>query len=242
MSTDTAPPPIVEASGLHTYYGFSHILHGVDLTIGAGQSVSLMGRNGMGKTTTIRSILGLTPPRRGTVAIHGRDMTGARPYHIARQGIGVVPEGRGIFPTLSVRENLIMAARPGLDGRLDWTLERVLDLFPRLAERITNMGDQLSGGEQQMLSIGRALMTNPILLVLDEATEGLAPIVRKELWAVISEVCNSGIASLLVDKDVNKLVSISDQSVILSKGRVVFSGPSSELAANPEAHLAFLGV
>jgi len=242
VSAGPAPPPVVEASGLHTYYGSSHILHGVDLTIGAGQSVSLMGRNGMGKTTTIRSILGLTPPRRGRVMIHGRDMTGARPYRIARQGIGVVPEGRGIFPTLSVRENLIMAARPGRDGRVDWTLERVLELFPRLAERITNMGDQLSGGEQQMLSIGRALMTNPILLVLDEATEGLAPIVRKELWAVINDVCKSGIASLLVDKDVNKLVSISDYSVILAKGQVVFSGPSSELAADPEAHLAFLGV
>ena len=242
MSGETAPPPVVEARGLHTYYGSSHVLHGIDLTIGAGQSVGLMGRNGMGKTTTIRSILGLTPPRRGTVAIHGRDMTGARPYHITRQGIGVVPEGRGIFPTLSVRENLIMAARPGRDGRLDWTLERVLELFPRLAERITNMGDQLSGGEQQMLSIGRALMTNPFLLVLDEATEGLAPIVRKELWAVIGQVCKSGIASLIVDKDVNKLVSISDHSVILSKGQVVFSGPSSELAANPEAHIAFLGV
>jgi branched-chain amino acid transport system ATP-binding protein len=242
VSAAAEPAPVVEARGLHTYYGSSHVLHGVDLTIGAGECVSLMGRNGMGKTTTIRSILGLTPPRRGTVAIHGHDMTGARPYRIARQGIGVVPEGRGIFPTLSVRENLIMAARAGRDGRVDWTLERVLDLFPRLAERITNMGDQLSGGEQQMLSIGRALMTNPTLLVLDEATEGLAPIVRKELWAVISQVCKSGIASLIVDKDVNRLVSISNRSVILSKGRVVFGGPSSELAADPEAHLAFLGV
>lgn len=242
MNAGAGEAPIVEARGLHTYYGSSHILHGVDLSIEAGESVSLMGRNGMGKTTTIRSILGLTPPRRGTVTIHGRDMTGARPYLIARQGIGFVPEGRGIFPTLSVRENLVMAARPNRDGRIDWTFERVLDLFPRLAERVTNMGNQLSGGEQQMLSIGRALMTNPILLVLDEAMEGLAPIVRKELWGVIRQVCETGIASLIVDKDVNKLVSFSDRSVILAKGRVVFSGASSELAADPETHLALLGV
>ncbi len=242
MNAVAGPAPIVEARGLHTYYGSSHILHGIDLTIEAGESVSLMGRNGMGKTTTIRSILGLTPPRRGTVAIHGRDMTGARPYRIAHQGIGVVPEGRGIFPTLSVRENLVMAARPGRNGRADWTLERVLDLFPLLAERITNMGNQLSGGEQQMLSIGRALMTNPILLVLDEATEGLAPIIRRELWAVIRQICETGIATLIVDKDVKKLISISDRSVILVKGRVVFSGPSSDLAADSEAHLAYLGV
>ena len=242
MNVGSSSAPVVEARGLHTYYGSSHILHGVDLTIGAGQSVSLMGRNGMGKTTTIRSILGLTPPRRGTVAIHGHDMTGAKPYRIARQGIGVVPEGRGIFPTLSVRENLVMAARPARNGREDWTLTQVLELFPRLAERITNMGNQLSGGEQQMLSIGRALMTNPSLLILDEATEGLAPIVRKELWKVIRQICATGIATLIVDKDVNKLVSISDRSVILAKGRVVFSGASSELAADPDAHLAYLGV
>ena len=242
MSAVHARAPIIDARGLHTYYGASHVLHGVDLSVSPGECVSLMGRNGMGKTTTIRSILGLTPPRGGSVAINGRDMTGGKPHRIARQGIGLVPEGRGIFPTLSVRENLVMAARPGRDGRCDWTLDRVLVLFPQLEERITNMGNQLSGGEQQMLSIGRALMTNPSLLVLDEAMEGLAPIIRKELWAVIRHIRKSGIAALIVDKDVKTLLSISDRAVILAKGKVVFAGTATELATANETHRRYLGV
>jgi branched-chain amino acid transport system ATP-binding protein len=167
--------PFVEATGLHTFYGDSHILHGVDLTIARGETIGLMGRNGMGKTTLLRSVLGLTPPRRGVVKLNGKNVTGAKPHLIARQGIAFVPEGRGIFPDLTVREHLLLAARPGPGGRRDWSLERVLELFPRLAERLDQRGGFLSGGEQQMLTIGRALLTNPDLLILDEATEGLAP-------------------------------------------------------------------
>src|SRR5512134_1408476 len=169
--------PLLEADSLHTYYGESHVLQGVSLAIQPGEAVGLLGRNGMGKTTLIRSVLGLVRTARGRVVVRGVDRTRARAYEIARQGIGYVPEGRGIFPNLSVRENLVMAARPGIDGKRNWTLEKTLATFPRLAERLNNSGAQLSGGEQQMLSIGRALMTNPDLLVLDEATEGLAPMV-----------------------------------------------------------------
>ena len=233
---------LVEARELHTYYGASHVLHGVSLTIGRGEAVSLMGRNGMGKTTTIRSILGLTPPRRGQVRINGRDMTGAATHKVIRQGIAYVPENRGIFPNLSVRENLVMAARAGLDGGRAWTYGRVLETFPRLAERLDNMGNQLSGGEQQMLTIGRALMTNPHLLILDEATEGLAPLIRKEIWAVIRVVRAGGMATLVVDKDVNALLGLCDRAVIMVKGRVVHDGPAAALAAAPEIHEQHLGV
>ncbi len=234
--------PVLEVTGLHTHYGASHVLHGVDFSIAPGECLSLMGRNGMGKTTTIRSVFGLTPPSRGTVRIFGDDLTGAEPHAVARRGLGLVPEGRGIFPNLSVEENLRMSARPGRDGNREWTLERVLDTFPRLAERLGNMGNHLSGGEQQMLSIGRALMTNPDLLVLDEATEGLAPLIRKEIWSVVHRIKETGIATLLVDKDVDALLTVSDKSLILVKGQVVFSGPSSELAENPDIHVRHLGV
>ncbi len=234
--------PVVEVRGLHAFYGASHILHGIDLSVGRGKSLSLMGRNGMGKTTTIRSIFGLLRPRRGEIRIHGQDMTGRRPDSIARQGLALVPEGREIFPNLSVEENLVMAARPGRDGATPWTRERVLGIFPRLAERLGSMGDQLSGGEQQMRSIGRALMTNPELLILDEATEGLAPLIRKEIWAVIRDIKEAGIASIIVDKDVEALLSVCDRCMILAKGRVVFSGGAAELAADPEVHRKYLGV
>ncbi len=234
--------PVVEVKELHAFYGASHVLHGVDLSVGRGEILSLMGRNGMGKTTTIRSIFGLVRPRRGELRIHGEDMTGRRPDSIARQGLALVPEGREIFPNLSVEENLVMAARPGRDGATPWTRERVLGIFPRLAERLGSMGDQLSGGEQQMLSIGRALMTNPELLILDEATEGLAPLIRKEIWAVIRDIKQAGIASIIVDKDVEALLSVCDRCLILAKGRVVFSGSASELAENPEVHRKYLGV
>ena len=233
---------ILEVDGLHTYYGASHVLHGIDLTVRRGESLSLMGRNGMGKTTTIRSLFGLTPPQRGTVRIFGEDAVGLRPQAIARRGLALVPEGRGIFPNLSVVENLVMAARPGRDGSLPWTLDRVFETFPRLAERSRSMGDRLSGGEQQMLAIGRALMTSPDLLVLDEATEGLAPLVRKEIWSVIRRIKAAGIATIIVDKDVKALLSVCDRSLILAKGRVVFSGTAAELKGNPEIHRKHLGV
>ena len=234
--------PILEVEGLHTYYANSHILHGIDLAVQRSESLSLMGRNGMGKTTTIRSIFGLTAPRRGTVRIKGHDMTGASTHLIARQGLALVPEGRGIFPNLSVTENLAMAARPGCDGSLAWTLDRVLETFPRLSQRLANMGNQLSGGEQQMLSIGRALMTNPDLLVLDEATEGMAPLIRREIWSVIAHIKEAGIATIIVDKDVKALLNVCDQCLILAKGRVVFRGEARELEENPEIHLNYLGV
>jgi branched-chain amino acid transport system ATP-binding protein len=234
--------PVVEVRGLHSYYGASHILHGIDLSVGRGESLSLMGRNGMGKTTTIRSIFGLVRPRRGEVRIHDQDMTGWAPESIARQGVALVPEGRQIFPNLSVEENLVMAARASRSGATPWTRERVLAVFPRLAERLGSMGDQLSGGEQQMLSIGRALMTNPELLILDEATEGLAPLIRRQIWAVIRDIKKAGIATIIVDKDVNALLSVCDRCLILAKGRVVFSGDAAELAENPETHRRHLGV
>ncbi len=237
-----AAPALLDVSGLHTHYGASHILQGVDFTVSAGECLSLMGRNGMGKTTTIRSIFGLTPASRGNISIRGQDVTAAPPHAIARLGFGLVPEGRGIFPDLSVEENLIMSARPGLDGTSAWTLERVLDTFPRLSERLGNMGNHLSGGEQQMLSIGRALMTNPDLLVLDEATEGLAPLIRKEIWSVVRAIKEAGIATILVDKDVNALLKVSDKCLILVKGRIVYGGTSADLAAHPEIHEQHLGI
>lgn len=234
--------PIIEAQDLHTYYGDSHILHGISLSVSQGETLSLMGRNGMGKTTLLRSLLGLTPPRRGTVKVYGRDMTGLSPEKIVRQGIAFVPEDRGIFPNLTVRENLVMAARPGPDGRKDWDLPRVLDTFPRLAQRMNHMGNHLSGGEQQMLTVGRALLTNPELLILDEATEGLAPLIRKEIWSVVRQIKQSGIAAVIVDKDIKALLELADRNMIISKGRIVYEGSSEELAANPEIHIRHLGV
>ena len=233
---------LLEASDLHTYYGASHILRGVNLTVRRGEAISLMGRNGMGKTTTLRSLVGLTAPRRGKVALCGREITGKEPHEVARLGIALVPEGRGIFPNLRVREQLVMAARPGVDGRQDWTWDRVIGLFPRLAERAENYGNQLSGGEQQMLTIGRALMTNPDLLMLDEATEGLAPLMRKEIWRVIQLIKAAGIATIIVDKDIKALSTISDRSLVIAKGRIVFEGTTAELAAQPEITAKYLGV
>jgi len=239
---DGRAPLLVQATGLHTYYGTSHILHGVDFEIRRGETVALMGRNGMGKTTLLRSLMGLTPPRRGRVSICGIDMTGARTHAVARAGVALVPEGRGIFPTLSVREHLVMAARPGRNGRADWTLARVLETFPRLAERIDHGGAQLSGGEQQMLTIGRALMTNPELLILDEATEGLAPIISREIWSIIRRIRATGMAAIIVDKNRVAATAIADRVVILVKGRVAFSGTPAELDAEPEILEKHLGV
>jgi len=239
---DAKTSPFIEAAGLHTYYGASHILHGVDFAICRGETVALMGRNGMGKTTLIRSLMGLTPPERGRVMIDGIDMTGARPHAVARAGVALVPEGRSIFPSLSVREHLVMAARPGRRGRADWTLPRVLETFPRLAERIDHGGAQLSGGEQQMLAIGRALMTNPELLILDEATEGLAPLISREIWAIIRGIRATGMATVIVDKNRGALMAIADRAVILVKGRAVFSGTAWELKVAPDILEQHLGV
>jgi branched-chain amino acid transport system ATP-binding protein len=237
-----AATPLVQAIGLHTFYGHSHVLHGVDLTIAPGEALALLGRNGMGKTTTIRSILGLTLPRYGEVWVRGRNLTGAPTHKIVCQGIGYVPEGRGMFPNLSVRESLVMAARPGPDGRNDWNLERVLATFPRLAERINHMAGNLSGGEQQMVAIGRALLTNPDLLILDEATEGLAPLIRREIWRVIRAVKETGIATLIVDKNVKVLLDLTDRSLIMVKGQIVYNGSSEELKQQPDTLREYIGL
>ncbi len=232
---------IVDARAIHAWYGSSHVLHGVDLQIGRGQTVGLLGRNGMGKSTLIRTLLGHVTQRDGRITLFGNDMSKARPHQVARLGVAYVPEGRGIFPNLSVRENLIMASRPGRDGRNDWSYERVLDTFPRLKERLTNLGAQLSGGEQQMLSIGRALMTHPELIILDEATEGLAPLIVLEIWRVISQIRASGIATLIVDRDYRKVLAESDQALVLQKGSVVLAGASEQLRTNA-ALASYLGV
>ena len=233
---------LIDARGIHTYYGASHILHGVDFVVRRGETVGLMGRNGMGKTTLLRSVLGLVRARRGEVRIAGTDMTQAATHAIVRKGIAYVPEGRGIFPTLSVRENLVMAARAGAGGRRDWTFERVMQTFPRLAERLAHGGAQLSGGEQQMLTIGRALMTNPDLLILDEATEGLAPKISREIWGIIGQIKQAGIAAVIVDKNFAAVSAVADRVVILVKGATVYEGASAELRAQPELHLKYLGV
>ena len=232
---------MLQIEGLHTHYGAAHILHGVTMLVEAGTSVGLLGRNGMGKTTLIRSLMGYVKPTEGRIQWNDHEVTGTPPERMARLGIGYVPEGRGVFPNLSVRENLVMAARPGVDGRRTWTLERVLSTFPRLAERLGHGGQQLSGGEQQMLSIGRALMTNPQLLILDEATEGLAPLVVAEIWRVIGAIRATGIATLVVDRDHRKVSANSDQLVMLQKGRVVLAGPSESLR-DSERLTSFLGV
>lgn len=234
--------PIIEALGLHTYYGNSHILHGVALRIAPGETLALLGRNGMGKSTTIRSILGFVTPRRGDVYVCGERVNGQPPYQTIRRGIGYVPEGRGMFPNLTVRESLVMAARPGLNGRKDWDLDRVLATFPRLAERFAHLTGNLSGGEQQMVAIGRALMTNPELIILDEATEGLAPLIRKEIWGVIRTIKETGIATLVVDKNVNVLLDLTDRSMIMVKGHVVYDGPSAELKQQPELLQEHIGL
>ena len=233
---------LINAKGLNTYYGASHILRGIDFRVGRGETIGLMGRNGMGKSTLLKSLMGLVKPRSGTVTVMGRDMTGKAPYEIARLGIAYVPEGRGIFGNLSVVENLKMAARAGTRGQRDWTYERVLETFPRLKERLGHGGQQLSGGEQQMLTIGRALMTNPDVLILDEATEGLAPLIAREIWRICALVRESGISSVIVDKNWKHVTQITDRNVILVKGEVVFAGTSTELRSQPQLLEQYLGV
>jgi branched-chain amino acid transport system ATP-binding protein len=233
---------MLEVRDLHTFFDSSHVLHGIDFSVGDGETVALMGRNGVGKTTLIRSMLGHVRPRKGSVRIAGTDTTRLAPYRIARLGVAYVPEGRGVFPTLSVIENLVMAARPGGDKRTGWTLERVLETFPRLSERLQHRGTQLSGGEQQMLSVGRALMTNPRLLFLDEATEGLAPMIAREIWHTIRLLRDAGTATVIVDKNFGMLSQLANRCVILVKGRKVFDAPPAELSAQPGLRERYLGI
>ena len=240
-ATDMNHDYLLEAKGLHAWYGSSHVLHGIDLAIARGQTLGLLGRNGMGKSTLIRTLLGHVAQREGRISLFGQDASKAKPHQVARLGVAYVPEGRGVFGNLTVRENLVMAARPGRDGRNDWSCERVLDTFPRLKERLSNLGSQLSGGEQQMLSIGRALMTHPELIILDEATEGLAPLIVADIWRVIGEIRASGIATLIVDRDYRKVLARSDRALVLQKGQVVLEGDSEAVAASP-ALAGHLGV
>ena len=233
---------LLNVHGLNTYYGASHILRDLSFKVGSGETVGLMGRNGMGKSTLLKSIVGLVQARSGQIEFQGQAIQGQTPFTIAHQGMAYVPEGRGIFGNLSVHENLVMAARPGVRGQQDWTYQRVLDTFPRLGERLSHGGQQLSGGEQQMLSIGRALMTNPDLLLLDEATEGLAPLIALEIWRICALVAQSGISTVIVDKNWQHVTKVTQQNVILVKGEVVFQGSSAELLSQPDVLNQHLGV
>jgi branched-chain amino acid transport system ATP-binding protein len=232
--------PLLDLEGVETCYGLSQVLFGMSMSIGKGEVVTLLGRNGMGKTTTVRSVLGLTPARAGFIRFAGRDVRGLESFRIAKLGIGLVPEGRQIFPNLSVHENLIATARG--NGGTRWTLERVFELFPALAARRSNMGNQLSGGEQQMLAIGRALMTNPQLMILDEATEGLAPLIRAEIWRVVSKLKAQGLSIMLIDKNVHALTKVADRHFVIERGRVVWTGSSAELTAAPDVQHRYLGI
>ena len=236
------PDLLIHAIDLHTYYGASHILKGVNFAVRRGETIGLMGRNGMGKSTLLKSIMGLVKPRRGGVLVMGKPMTGRAPYEIAQLGVAYVPEGRGIFGNLSVVENLKMAARAGTRGQRDWTYERVLETFPRLAERLNHGGQQLSGGEQQMLTIGRALMTNPDVLILDEATEGLAPLIREDIWRCLHTLRQQGQTTLVIDKYVQRLIALADHHTIIERGRVVWQGDSPTLAADPGLWHRYIGV
>ena len=232
---------IVDARAVHAWYGSSHILHGVDLQIAPATTVGLLGRNGMGKSTLIRTLLGHVAQREGYIGLFGQDASRFKPYQVARLGVAYVPEGRGVFANLTVRENLVMAARRARDGRTDWSLERVLETFPVLKQRLSYWGAQLSGGEQQMLSIGRALMTHPELIILDEATEGLAPLIVSAIWRVLAEIRSSGIATLIVDRNYRKVLAQSDYALVLQKGQVVLRGSAAEVARSA-ALVGYLGV
>jgi branched-chain amino acid transport system ATP-binding protein len=233
---------LLEIEALETAYGASQVLFGIDLAMRPGEVATLLGRNGMGKTTTVRSILGLTPAKRGAIRFRGERIEGLSPDRIARAGVALVPEGRQIFPNLTVRENLVAFAANRSGGRDPWTLERVLDFFPGLAGRMGNLGSQLSGGEQQMLAIGRALMTNPYLLILDEATEGLAPLVREEIWRCLASLKARGQTILVIDKYVERLIEIADHHTVIERGRVAWRGGSAALGADPKLWHRYLGV
>ena len=241
-----ASPPhddsLLSGRALHAWYGSSHVLHGVDLLVARGQTLGLLGRNGMGKSTLIRTLLGHVTQREGRIALFGQDASKAKPHQVARLGVAYVPEGRGVFGNLSVRENLVMAARRGRDGRNEWSYERVLGTFPRLKERLGNLGAQLSGGEQQMLSIGRALMTHPELIILDEATEGLAPLIRLEIWRCVAQLKREGMSMIVIDKNLPPLLPLADRHYVVEKGRIAWQGTSDELQADQSVIDRYLGV
>ena len=233
--------PLLQLDSIATFYGRSQVLFGLSLAIGPGEMVTLMGRNGMGKTTTVRSIMGLTPAAAGSIRFRAREIRALPSYRVAQLGIGLVPEGRQVFPNLTVRENLVATAA-NRSGTGEWTLDRIYDLFPSLAARHDGMASQLSGGEQQMLAVGRALMTKPVLLILDEATEGLAPLIREEIWRCLANLKRQGQAILLIDKNVAALTRIADRHYLIERGRTVWSGTSAELAAAPDVQHRYLGV
>ena len=228
---------IARIRNLHAGYGQAKVLFGIDLDVGEGVVTTLIGRNGMGKTTTIRCLMGLLTPRNGAIQIQGKDMTGAPPFRLAQAGLGLVPEGRQVFPSLSVLENIRATSRPCAGG---WTEADIFDAFPRLADRKSNYGFQLSGGEQQMLAIGRALMTNPKLLVLDEATEGLAPLIREEIWTMLDHLKQTGLSILLVDKNLDELARISDEYYVIEKGKIVWHGDAATFDTNRSEVMEFL--
>jgi branched-chain amino acid transport system ATP-binding protein len=237
-----ADAPLLEVEAIETCYGRSQVLFGLSLAIGSGEMVTLMGRNGMGKTTTVRSIMGLTPAMAGAIRLGGTDIRRLPAYLVAQRGVGLVPEGRQVFPNLTARENLVATAANRGAAADPWTLEKVCNLFPRLAERLDSMANTLSGGEQQMLAVGRALMTNPRLLILDEATEGLAPLIREEIWSCLTRLKKAGQSILVIDKNVEALTQIADRHYLIERGRVVWTGTSPELAAAPEIQHRYLGV
>jgi len=232
---------LLDVRAVDAGYGASQVLFGMSIAVEAGRCATLLGRNGMGKSTTIKCVMGLLRPQRGEVHFNGRPMQGRPPYVLAKAGIGLVPEGRQVFPNLTVRENLVATAIPRRGAAAPWTLERVHRLFPRLAERGSNFGNQLSGGEQQMLAIGRALMTNPQLLILDEATEGLSPVIRQEIWAALAAIKSEGMAILIVDKNLAPLLGLADHHHIVEKGRVVWQGGSDALRADRGIWSRYLG-
>jgi branched-chain amino acid transport system ATP-binding protein len=237
-----ADAALLEVSNVETCYGLSQVLFGMSIAIAPGEMVTLMGRNGMGKTTTVRSIMGLTPAMAGSIRFDGREIRGLAAYQVAKLGIGLVPEGRQVFPNLTARENLVATAANRAAAAAPWTLDKVCALFPRLAERLASMANQLSGGEQQMLAIGRALMTNPRLLILDEATEGLAPLIRAEIWQCLTRLKAAGQSILVIDKNVAALIGIADRHYLIERGKVVWTGNSQELAAAPAIQHRYLGV
>ncbi|MDP3601672.1 MAG: ABC transporter ATP-binding protein [Bosea sp. (in: a-proteobacteria)] len=233
---------LLAINDLRSFYGVSEALHGVTLSVSRGEQIALIGRNGMGKTTLLKSIVGLLSDRRGDIVFAGTSALRAKPEDIARRGLAYVPEGRGVFGSLSVVENLIMAARAGVSGSRRWTIDRVFEVFPRLHQRRANGGHQLSGGEQQMLSIGRALMTNPDLILLDEATEGLAPLIAQEIWRTLGIIRDEGIATIVVDKDHRSLAKVADRMLVMSKGEFAFDGTPARLASDPSILEKHLGV
>lgn len=238
----TAATPMLKIADLHAGYGQSQVLHGMNLDIAAGEFVTLLGRNGMGKSTTIKCLMGLMRARSGTIQLDGRDITQSASHQIARAGLGLVPEGRQIFPNLSVEENLLATARKPQRISSGWTLQTIYELFPRLHERRTNPGTRLSGGEQQMLAIGRALMTNPRLLILDEATEGLAPLVRRDIWRALEQLKAGGLAILCIDKNLSAMLPLADHHYIVEKGRVAWHGTTDEYQQQREQLKRYLGI